>query len=805
MQTPEAQKLSDLKEQLQREEKAEHRARAAALSQQRRIKELGKESALTYGQLLYKLTQDALAQHIAKDLEAFVLDPERARRFATAMPFLDQFKGPEHIAQVALVTAVDNLSRRQSYATFCQQIGKAIERENRLMHLERHSPQEMRFLMKTGMSRNKLASYPTMASLGCYKRSWNSRTRLDVGAFLADAVIQATELFVVKMQACGRGKRRIIAPSQQAEHFIQAARDPKINVSHSAMVCRPQQWRGLWGGGTLGNEDSLIRVPRTEIDIEDSRRHYELSDMRWLFKVVNHLQDTELEVDGQLVEVARHAWEGGYEGLWPCARVPMEVPPRLGNDPDPSELRARNRLAAMAHRDREQNRPNRIRIERTLQLAEDLKDRHVWQSFHCDHRGRIYSGNRYCTHQGPDHEKAFLSFARKLPVDADGVAWILKAAAGHYGLGRKSWEERLSWGYDNRNRLLAIADDPLGRRELWRSASDPWQFLQLAKGYKEAVETGRTGVPIRLDQTTSGCGILAALVRDAAVGRLCNLTGETRHDLYEQVAEAVQKRLRADLESEEPKARKLAEIWLERGITRKLVKGPVLAVPYGGSFQGVADMLLEDLDAHLGHVPLEEFKLRVSIPSKYMASHLWDELKMAVEPVNAVKKWLKLCCRKLMNKGHVLRWDGPSGWPFLVNDREPKKEKVTSYLYGKRVYMNLQSMPENKPLCPSLANKSLPANFTHGFDAAMVHQFVSAAEEQCVEVLTNHDCFACHPTNATWMHETLHETFRDLYQRNHLEEWRLRLQHQTGISLPKPPLISTLDPKNIGWNPYLFS
>ena len=73
--------------------RAEYRARDAALSSQRRIKELGKESALTYGQALYKATHQALSAHIARDLEAFVLDRHKARRFATAMPFLDNMQG----------------------------------------------------------------------------------------------------------------------------------------------------------------------------------------------------------------------------------------------------------------------------------------------------------------------------------------------------------------------------------------------------------------------------------------------------------------------------------------------------------------------------------------------------------------------------------------------------------------------------------------------------------------------------------------------------------------------------------------
>jgi len=805
LQPEHTQVLSTYEEQSQRESKAVHRARDAALSQQRRIKELGKESCLPYGQLLYQLTHQALANHLQTDLEAFVIEREKAKRFAAAIPFLDQFRGPDHIATVALTAALDMLTKRQAFPSFCQSLGLAIERENRLMTLSRHSPTEMRHLMRNGMNRTKLASKETMEQLRCYEARWTSKTRLDVGAMLADAVIQSTELFTVKWQAAGKYKRRIVQPSEQAEHFVAEAKVPNYKAAHAAMVCPPRPWTGLYGGGFLGNDESLIRVKLEDIDLKDARRQYEETDLSWFFGVVNHLQATKFTVTPEIVVLQRLAWEQGIPGLFPCSRAPMEPPPRLGNDPDPAELKARNRLAAVAHRDRERNRPQRLKIERTLQLAEGLAGRDVQMSVHSDNRGRMYSGNRYVTYQGPDHEKGCLDFRNKLPVDSDAIAWILKAAAGHHSLGRASWEERLTWGYDNRDLLLAVAEDPLNRRELWAGADDPWQFLQLARGYKEAIEIGRTGVPIRLDQTSSGPGILSALVRDEKTGRLCNLWGDTRQDLYEQIAQAVVKRLQRDLQDGDTRERTLAELWLGRGITRSLVKGPVLAVPYGGSYQSIGDKLLDDLDAYLGHPPLDEFKLKVAMPSRYMAGHLWAELKDAVAPVNSVKSWLKKCCRKVMEQGHALEWNGPSGWPFLVNEREPKKTKVTSFLYGKKVFMNIQAMGPEQPLCPTRANKSLPANFTHGCDAALAHRIVCRAEEQCVELAANHDCFSCHATNAGWLHETLHETFRDLYTVDLLADWKRQIESSTGVLLPKPPMVNTLDPSEIGSNPYLFS
>ena len=327
--------------------------------------------------------------------------------------------------------------------------------------------------MKAGMKRGKLASWPVMADLGVFKKTWNNRTRLDVGTMLASAIIESTELFVTRKQSCGRGRKRIVCPSQQAEHFIAEARSPLYRVTHAAMLCEPEPWTRLWGGGQIGNQNSLIKLPAADSDSDTARKQFEEADLSWLYRAVNHLQQTKLEVSSQIVSTARTAWEGGFPGLWPCGRAPMEPPPRMGHDPDLAELKARNRLAAMATGIASETGQPGSGSRGRCSWPRSYRGRAVWQAFHPDHQGRIYSNNRYVTHQGPDYEKAMLDFRQKLPVDADGMQWILKAAAGHHGLGRASWEERSSWGWDNRQLMLAVAENPLGKLELWRSAADP--------------------------------------------------------------------------------------------------------------------------------------------------------------------------------------------------------------------------------------------------------------------------------------------------------------------------------------------
>ena len=793
-------------EQIQRQLIAESRAKDSFDSNQRRLKAVGKESALSYGQHLYSSLVADVADALDKTFTEYLLDPEKARINGAAIPFFDPFKSVDQIASIALVATIDQLSRKQRLAAFSQNLGAAIEKECRLMRLEGKSPVELRHLMRQGISRNKISSTQIMRQLGCPVPVFNDLTRLHIGQFLLNHILP-TGLVKVELHKVGKTTPRFVLPTEEVENIIRECRVHKYRTAYSAMVCPPEKWEGLYGGGVLGNEECLIRVPIQDAEEKDTTaiEHYRRADLSKYIAVINHLQSCPLKVIQEIVEIQRITWDNGFDGLWPCAKIPKAVPERLGNKPSKEDLRERNRMAVMAHRDREQNRPRRIKIERYMQQAEELAGRTIWQAYHSDHRGRVYTSNKYCTTQGPDYEKSILEFEEALPVDEAGFEWLLAGAAGHYGYSRSPWDERVQWGEKHIEEMKAVASNPLGRVELWRNANDPWQYLQACKGVKEVLEEGKTGVPVRFDQTTSGCGILAALLRNREIGRLCNLYGDTPADLYSLVAEKVVERLTHDLQFGEHKEKALAGLWLKRGISRSLCKKPILAAPYGGSFMSLCDSLVENLDEYLGYVPLEDFTYEVAIPSKYLASHLWAEMKEHIQPCLNLKKWLMQVTKKVMAKGHPVEWTMPNGWPMKIADREPTKSIVKTILYGKKIHIHLNDQPITSRYSSTQANKGIAANFTHAWDATFLSNFCYRAVEQNIPVITNHDCFACHATNAGTVHATLHDTFGELYAPNWLIGIKEEIQLNTGISLPNLPKMGTLDPAKIGTNPYLFS
>src|SRR5262249_29564886 len=102
-------------------------------------------------------------------------------------------------------------------------------------------------------------------------------------------------------------------------------------------------------------------------------------------------------------------------------------------------------------------------------------------------------------------------------------------------------------------------------------------------------------LPISFDGSCSGLQHLSAMTRDEKTAKMVNLTpSAVPQDIYETVAERVQRRIENDLEYPDEDA-PVAQMWLNYGITRKVVKRNVMTYSYGSNDWGMAEQLREDL------------------------------------------------------------------------------------------------------------------------------------------------------------------------------------------------------------------
>jgi hypothetical protein len=249
-------------EQIARQLQDKSRSQMAYLSSQRRLKEFKKESALSHGRLLFQQMHEKVADTIRFNVEGFICDPTRARIHGAALPYLNEFDSLEQVAAVGLIAALDQLTRRQTLATFCQTIGRALENENRLIRLRHRSPLTQRKLFRSsGLSRRAIASKEVMRALSCPCPEWNDKARLQVGQFLLDCM-EPTGMFKVTKRRVGNRTPYYVEPTEDVLSFIRHCPPSAIPTSYGAMVCPPRPWHDLfrtWKTGTAQQSSTTAR------------------------------------------------------------------------------------------------------------------------------------------------------------------------------------------------------------------------------------------------------------------------------------------------------------------------------------------------------------------------------------------------------------------------------------------------------------------------------------------------------------------------------------------------------------------
>ena len=236
-----------------------------------------------------------------------------------------------------------------------------------------------------------------------------------------------------------------------------------------------------------------------------------------------------------------------------------------------------------------------------MQTAEAMAaHERFWTSMNLDWRGRVYGVPSF-NFQRDDRVRALFLFADGEPIGEEGLYWLKVHLAncgdddreGFIKVGKLTFDERVRWVDENLEKIKAVATAPLG--ELWWTKADkPFQFLAACLELSSALAQGPAFVsrlPISFDGSCSRLQHLSAMTRDDGTAKLVNLMpSDVPQDIYETVAEIVQRRVEKDLEHPDQDAL-VAQMWLDYGITRKVVKRNVMTYSYGSSAWGMAEQL----------------------------------------------------------------------------------------------------------------------------------------------------------------------------------------------------------------------
>jgi DNA-directed RNA polymerase len=418
---------------------------------------------------------------------------------------------------------------------------------------------------------------------------------------------------------------------------------------------------------------------------------------------------------------------------------------------------------------------SKLLVAQDVATADVLRGQKFYVPMNCDFRGRVYAIPHF-NFQREDHVRSLFLFDEGAPITEMGTHWLMMHVAncGDFdGLSKRPLSERIAWVESHRSMIVDIARDPVGNVERWRDADVPFSFVAGCMELAAAWEVGPsyvTHLPVCFDGSCSGVQHLAMMMRDEDAARHVNLIpGDEPRDVYQLITDRVIERLKGSDD-------KRAEWWLKIGISRKLIKRPAMTVAYSVTQRGMARQIADV------YRELHELNEPTNAAALYLARVIMAVSKEALQRPAAAMAFIRKLAKKCADKGEVLEWISPTGFPWANRYHEPNVKIV--HLESRGEYVRHLVADGFKP--GVLKRKSLDGavpNVVHALDASHLIRVVNAAASDGItSVAVVHDSFGCLAPHARALYWIIREELALLYEHDVLAE----LREAAGSTEPLP-------------------
>jgi DNA-directed RNA polymerase len=705
------------------------------------------------------------------------------------------------LAYIGLAAAFRGVYRRWPISYVTLEIGKQVELEVWARGFKSYDPKAFKRITDratrahSSVKIRRKAVKIVGAKAGYKVDPWSNQTKTQIGAAVLNAVLFASRIFAMTSV----NGQKAIGFTDEAEgriaDLVERA-DWAIPV-FLPMIVPPRAWTNFSTGAyrtkELAKRTPLVRTTERETKTIVNRAIRDGS-MRPCLAALNAIQGTPYSINGEVLDAVKWAFgECVRLDKFPLAeRLPaLEFPPDF-DDLNDHEKKGWRLKARKIH---DQNRgidSDRAVFHLDMKVADEMaKYPSFWLPHNLDFRGRVYPVPHF-SHQRSDHVKALFEFARGVPLGEDGGYWLaihLANCGDFEKVSKRGFGDRIDWVLEHREEILKVAEDWKTHR-WWLKADKPFQFLAACldwAGYEAQGAAWVSHLPVAFDGSNSGLQHYSAALRSRLDGSQVNLTvGEAPSDIYQAVADYVKREVEKDA-GEDP----MAALWLDYGITRKVVKRAVMTFAYSSEQYGFKMQLMSDLMNPLAsdvlRGDLEEHPFGEDggfIAAGYLAKKIWEAVQVLISAASDGMSFFKQVAGVLAHEAKPLVWKTPVGFPVLHMYRAWDTQRVVMYLYDhslppssagkgdrvdangnvfRRVVPTVRALPTNG-IKKSKAKSAVSPNVIHSFDAAHLMRTVLKAKSEGIEdYMLIHDSFGAHAGHAERWFQIIREAFVEMY------------------------------------------
>ena len=754
-------------------------------------------------------------QPFVEEITNFIDRAWRAKpgRKARAAVLLQKFKDIDVVAYISFKAVLDNVSQhRTTAAAVAVKIGNLLEDEVKFSAFNQDDPRHFEAL-KDHISDTKHYGYRRAMVLGHMRNRgytfepWKKEDKLRVGLTLIDLLMKSVGLvkLVNKGYLFNKTKRTYLEFTEASLAWVKRQRVNRFAAYPLLMPCliQPKDWSNFADGGFYTERLRNIKAVKTKGN--DYSKEFDEENPEIFYQGLNALQGTEYGINEVVIETANYCWNTNTEVGDLIDAEPIPIPPKpFDIDTNDVARKKWRREASITHDTNAHNRAKRFQNICILDTAEKYKEKSFFHVHQADFTGRLYSVSGSFNPQGTDLTRGLHKFKKGAPIrNEQDRNWLCIAGANHWGMTKASYKERIEWANNEGIHIARnVAGNPESYVSLWSKAEEPWQFLSWCLDMNGLDEQGYGFVshhPVMLDGTNNGYQHFAAMVLDQDLANSVNLCkSEEPQDLYENIRTNLLFNLSVDQEL-------LAQDWFNHRefITRKLIKKPIMMIPYSGTSFGIATTLKEYFVKHSVEVPwgTQTFK-----HYHFLAEKIKESVANVCPCSTDVMSYLTTLARCFSKEEKQIEWLTPSNFLVRQNYLKVKRKKIKTQMGHSTIRLTLQE--DIDELDKRRTVRSFPSNFVHSLDAANVHLALEKAKSRGIDqVCTIHDCYGAVAGQIEDFVACAKESFVEIYQNNVLNDLydQASTQLDDPSKLPAPLEMGDFDIKEVMSAPYVFS